>query len=166
MNEEIKKETVGKIALDLMQKEPDSRDPIELERAMQEDYMKHLIEKTQEATKKYDNDFYVVVITKNEKLLPNAFRNYFFHRHSCPSPDYDQSVYKYNRQSEQLEYLWTVPSKEACYYLRDNAAKVVDEEKQLLWFVIDFLNGTLLKQSKKLNGEVHDSNILEKGIIQ
>ena len=71
-------ETVGKIASQLMQKEPESRDPIELQREMTSEYIANLIECINRYKKTFVHDFYVVVITKNEKLLPNVFRNQFF----------------------------------------------------------------------------------------
>lgn len=37
----MKRETVGKLATDLSKKEPDTRDPIELEREMHKDYEKN-----------------------------------------------------------------------------------------------------------------------------
>lgn len=161
MDSSKKKDTVGKISSELLNKTPESQDPIELERAMQEDYMKELLDTIDKGIKEYSHDFYITVITKNEKLMPNVFRNYFFHRKSCPTPEYDQSVYRYNRPLERVEYLWTVPSKEACIHLKKNALQVVSEEKGLLNFVLQFYDGTLLRLSKKFNNEKDNSPILE-----
>ncbi len=152
--------TVGSQAYDLMQKEPESRDPIEIEQAMQEDYVDELITCALTFAKKYIGDFYVVVITKNEKLLPNVFRNYFAARVSCPTPDYDQSVFKYHYHSETIEYIWTIPSKDACIYLKENALQVHPTEEQLLRFVLEFADGTLYKLAKQLNKEAMDSPLL------
>jgi len=155
------KETVGKISQQLSLKTPESRDPIELERAMQEDYLKYLIECVENNKAKLSGDFFVEVTTKNEKLLPNVFRNYFSARKSCPTPNYDQSVYKYNRAAERIEYIWTIPNKETCYYLLKNKNLVVQEEQQLLGFVMQFAMGELFTLSKKLNKEQEDSPLLE-----
>ena len=147
------KETVGKIAVDLMSKPQESLSPIELEREMQSEYMTHLMDCIDAHYSLFSGDFFVQVITKNEKLLPNVFRNYFAARRSCPTPDYDQSVYKYNREKGTVEYIWTIPSKDSCYHLLEHANEVVAEERQLLSFVAMFANGELAKVCMKLNGE-------------
>lgn len=151
--------TVGKIAYDLMLKDPESRDPIELQREMQKEYIKELMYCAQTHKKIFDADFYIVVITKNEKLMPNVFRNYFYARLTCPTPDYDQSVFIYNRELDIIKYVWTIPCKDACIYLINNSSRVDAQEQDLLSFVTDFANGTLYKKAKKLNGELEDTNI-------
>lgn len=157
----MSKKTVGAVAVDLMQKTPESRDPIEMQKAMQEDYVKELVGCVEKHKKSIIGNFFVVVLTKNERLLPNVFRNYFFARSTCPTPEYDQSVFRYDRAGECIEYLWTVPSKDACYHLKDNALRV--EEKELLHFVFQFFDGTLYNLSKKLNGEEEKTPLIIKG---
>lgn len=149
----MKRKTVGAISAELSQKEPETNSPIELEREMQQEYMNNLVQAVKDHKSKWICDFYIVVITKNEKLMPNVFRNYFTARLSCPTPDYDQSVFKYNHKDEELEYIWTIPSRDACHHLKENALKVAPEERELLRNVIDFADGTLFLLSKKLNGE-------------
>lgn len=155
------KEKVGKVARDLMLKEEKPVKVEELQKAMQEDYMKNLLECVDEGFKKYPKDFYVVVLTKKERIMENVLRNYFFARQSCPTPDYDQSVYRYKREGGVIEYLWTIPSKDACLLYLENASNIVYEEKALLSFVINFANGNLFKLAKKFNGEMEDSPLLD-----
>ena len=78
------KTTVGKQALELMQKEPEINTIIDQQRAMQEDYLDELAACVLEFRKKYNRDFFVAVLTKSEKLMPNVFRNYFVPRMTCP----------------------------------------------------------------------------------
>lgn len=158
----MKRDTVGKISSELLQKQPDSTDAIELERSMQEDYIKNLIECIDAHKNKFEGDFYVVVITKNERLMPNVFRNYFSARISCPTPEFDQSVFKYHKADEWLSHLWTLPCKDATYLLRDNALRVHPDEKELLGFVLQLCDGSLDKLAKKLNGEEAESSLLIK----
>ena len=155
-----KREKAGKIAQDLMQKEPDTRDPIELERAMHQDYESNIIECVQEGSKKFSSNFYVVVITKKEKLMPNVIRNYFIHRLTCPTPDYDQTVYFYNRKEDYLEFMWVIPSKDTCDLLRFNALEVHQTEKELLKYVLDFYDGSLLNLARRLNKEHEDKPLV------
>lgn len=178
------KQTVGKIASDLLLKTPETRDPIELQREIQKDYLDNLKWSVQHMQKKVDcshlvgnnrgheqcaqrtaylDDFYVVVITKKEKLLENVLRNYFFETIDCPSPDYNQSVFRYSHAREELEYLWTVPDRDTCDLFQQNAIHIVPEERQLLDFVLKFRNGTLLQQARRLNGENLQTGIILEG---
>jgi hypothetical protein len=157
-----KRDTVGKIATELMQQEAPTRDPIELEREMHKDYIKELFAIVDRDKTVYPTDFYVVVITKKEPLMQNVLRNYFFTRYSCPTPDYDQTVYKFHQKEQAIEFLWVIPSRDTCFMLKDNATKVAPEEQELLKFVMYFDDGTLFRVAKKLNCEEPDSPLLEK----
>jgi hypothetical protein len=157
-----RKETVGSISQKLLQRAPETRDPIELQREMQKDYMDNLVKCVEYHRPIIEGSFYILVITKNEKLLPNVFRNYFYARHSCPTPDYDQSVFVYNNDLERIEYLWTIPSKDTCIHFKNNVLQIAESERDLLKFVLEFSDGSLFKLAKKLNGEVENSPELER----
>jgi hypothetical protein len=156
----MKRDTVGKISSDLLIKTPDSNDPIELELEMQKDYIKELLTTLSDSKNKFIGNFYIVVITKKERLMENVLRNYFFARQSCPTPDFDQSVYYFDRKKESLEYLWTVPSRDTIDILKENACEVDKSEWGLLKFVLQFCDGTLFKISKDRNGEAPNSPLL------
>lgn len=156
----MNKKTVGEHSVELAQKKQEKISIIEQQEAMQEDYLANLIECVQEHKKSFPGDFYVVVITKNEKLMPNVFRNYFTARQSCPTPNYDQTVFRYIRAAEEIEYIWTIPSREASHHLKNNALQVHPSEKELLNMVLAFADGSLYKLSKQLNGERDDSPLI------
>lgn len=152
-----KRDTVGKISSELLQKDMGPQTIIDMQRKIQEDYLSHLVECINNHKTIFTDDFFVIVITKNERLMPNVFRSYFLARISCPSPEYDQTVFKYYKNDEKVEHIWTVPSKYACYHLKDNAQYIIPEERELLHFALRFLDGSLLKLSKQLNGEEPDT---------
>lgn len=155
-------ETVGKVSQKLLQQEPDTRDPIELEREMHKDYKSNLLSCVERAVSHYpDRDLYIIVDTKKERLLTNVIRNYFFYRLSCPTPNYDQTVYKYYYLKQTIEFLWVIPSRDTCILLQENMLHIAPEEQELLRFVMDFNDGTLLKIAKRLNGEQDNSVLLE-----
>lgn len=156
----MKRETVGKIATDLMANGHDSNNVVDVQRELQKDYMASIWECITNHLDKFSGDFYIQIITKKEKLLENVFRNYFMAHQWCPSPDYNQSMFKFHRSSNNLEYLWTLPDPETAIYLVHNAAKLPKEEKELLFYVLCDYNGTLLKKAKKLNGEEESSPLL------
>lgn len=152
----MNKKTIGQIATDLSQKQTEKISIIDQQRSMQEDYMKELLNAVDRGYKKYTNDFFIHVETKIEKILSNVVRNYFIDRNSCPTPNYDQTVYRYNRSKGQIEYLWTIPDRETAHHLLLHSKEVVQEEKELLNFVVKFANGSLFKLCKQLNNEKDD----------
>jgi len=178
----MSKQTVGKIASDLMLKTPDSSDPIEIQRATEREYLDNLEWCVKHALKQVDcssiaghdecknrtaleGDFYVAALLKKEKLLQNVLRNYFVATKSCPTPTFDQTIYKYNAQKEAIEFLWVVPDQETALTLKENKQIVVPAERGLLQFVLDYYNGNLHRICKKLNGETMDAgSMLIKGI--
>lgn len=149
----MKKKTVGAHARDLMIKEPETLSPVEIQKASEADYLENLQYSIDSGVKKYTDDFFIVVITKREKILHNTIRNYFTHRQSCPTPDYDQTVYKYNTADDDLELVWVIPSKDACIYFLNNIPYVPVEEYELLGYIQKFQSGELYIECKKLNGE-------------
>lgn len=157
----VKKKTVGQAVTELAQAPAQApTSVIGLQQAMQEDYIKNLEQCVNDNLPKYNKDFFVVVITKKEPKLKDVYRNYFFARASCPSPDYDQAVYRYDYKQGELEYIWVVPSKDACLLYLENQAFVEPEEFPIMEMVLKFADGTLYSLAKQLNGEAPDSNLL------
>lgn len=154
--------TVGQKSLELAQKQPDTRDPIELQRKMQEDYVKNVVECLERGKKSITGSFYVVVTIKKERLMSNVIRNYFFPRKSCPTPEWDQSVYRYDVKKDDIEFLWIIPSKDTCALFKENILEIAQEERELLNYILMFEDGTLFKLAKRLNNEKDDSIILDK----
>lgn len=155
MEETPKRDTVGKISTDLLAKEPETRDPIEIQREVHKTYVDELIECAMTFSKTHPYDFYVSVVTKKERLMKNVLRNYFFPLLACPTPTYDQAVYRYHHKDEKIEFLWVLPSKDTCELFRDHMDEIVPEERQLLGYVMSMYDGSLLALSKKLNNELH-----------
>jgi hypothetical protein len=155
-----KRDTVGKISTELLARSSDTHSAEEQMREQLSDYEKHINQCVETHKKTFDGDFYIIVITKKEVLMRNVIRHYFFGRLSCPTPDYDQTVYKYYRPKEELSFLWTIPSKMTCLYMKEHASEIQPEEFGLLKFVLEFADGTLFKRSKELNGEKIDTSEL------
>jgi hypothetical protein len=149
---DLKEMTVGAAALELSKK-TDIYDPTEIEREANKCYEANLIECAERGAKKHDGDFYVVVITKQERLLPNVIRRYFLDRKSCPTSEYDQSVFKYVKDKGQLQYLWTVPDIHACRDLLANEHQLSPELYPLLAMVKQFEKGELDKLAVRENQE-------------
>ena len=162
----MNRETVGKISQELLSKEPETRDPIEIQREVHKDYESHVYDCIERNKATYDGNFYVEVITKKERLMPNVLRNYFFASYACPTPTYDQVIYKYHRNNDFIEFLWVIPSKDTVELFVINALHIDKSERELLDYVLRFTDGSLLKLAKKLNGEIVESPILEVSYVR
>lgn len=158
--EDQKTKNVGAHAYDLLQKEPETRDPQELRGEMQkyDEFRQELEACVEDAKQKYIGNFYVVVLSKREKLMPNAIRTYVVARQSCPTPQFDQTVYHFDRRTGDIQYLWTVPDQQACLELYYHAHDVPREQHQLRDFVFEFYDGTLLKKAREYNGELKEKH--------
>lgn len=134
------------------------QDPVETMQAMLEN-LENIIWQTVDAGKKriLNRDFYIVISTKREPLHPNIYRNLVWYRVSCPTPTYDNTVLKYHYQDDFLEELWVIPDKETVSLYKNNALMVDPTEKQLLQYVYDFEDGTLLKRCKFYNHETDET---------
>jgi hypothetical protein len=151
----MKRRTVGDISSNLWSGATgNSHSAYEQTKESLTDFEKELYGCIDQALIKYAGNFFVVVITKKERLMPNVLRNYFFSRKSCPTPDYDQTVYQYHRLSDQLEFLWVIPARDICQEMLLEAPFVHPEEKELLTYVCDFRDGKLYQKALELNGEI------------
>src|SRR5690349_11986514 len=134
----MKRDTVGKISSELIEKQTDNtHTPEDQMREQLEDYEANVWLAVDAGLKQHVDDFYVVVITKKERLMQNVLRNYFFTRNSCPTPEWDQTVYKYYRKHDALNYMWTIPDKHTCEMFK-TAAEIPADEQELAKFVHDF----------------------------
>ena len=148
------RDTVGKLSAELLQQDT-VKDATAGERMQQQlhDYEAHIAEWVNSGKNNFTGDFFVVVITKRERLMPNVMRNYFIPRKSCPTPTYDQMVYKFHRKDEALEFVWAVPSMVAVKDLLKHKHDIDPSFFALLKMVMDFTDGTLEKKAKTFNDE-------------
>ena len=150
-----KRDTVGKISTELLQGQSSlDHTADEQGNEMLKDWDKNMLEAIENGKAAYHGDFYIVVETKKEPLMKNVLRNYFFTRQSCPTPTFDTTVYKYHRNDAITEFLWVVPCKEVYEDSKNNALQVPAQFRELLQFVLDFADGTLLRRCLILNGEI------------
>ena len=150
--------TVGEEACRLLQS-PEEVNPIDLQRAMhagntsKDSFESQILEALNRGRKEIWGSFFIVVLLKKEKLLPNVMRQYFVPRKSCPTPQYDQIVYRYDAEKEGLEFLWVVPDPASCKLIHGRGAILPLEQQPLVQYVKDFFCGELDKKCALLNGE-------------
>lgn len=146
--------TVGQLSNELTRSSNGSQDPVELQKEMTKEYCDNVFKAALDGQKHYNHPFYVVVITKREKLMDNVVRSYYFHRGTCPTPDYDQAVFQFDPRRESFQEIWVIPDRDTCQMLYANALEVAPEERELLNYVLDFSSGELFQKALKLNGEI------------
>ncbi len=165
------KKTVGSIASELLSKpETKNLNPQEIQRAQEQEYLDNLVWSVRHAQKtvecahlpnhdeckdrtRLEGDFFISSLLKKEKLLENVLRNYWVPSKVCPTPSYDQTVYRYDSIKDDIEFIWVVPDRETCLTFKENVTKIVPEEQGLLGFVLDFYSGALMRKAKEFNGE-------------
>lgn len=160
------KETVGKIATDLLQKADNKHTITDQMRENLSDFETNVLIAADRGLKEHNSDFFVVVNIKKEPLFENVYRNQFFHRKSCPTPTYDQIVYKYHYQPDALEFLWVVPDKETCMTYKMYTKIINKDEQQLMRFITEFFDGTLDRIAAKLNNEpINGEYLIDKHVV-
>ena len=149
-----KRKTIGEISNDLLTQTPETQDAVELQQEIQGDtYEKGFLECMNRAMAKYNQDFYIVTVNQRFRLLSNVTRTFFIDRLSCPTPEFDQNVYRVDRKTGQIEYLWSIPDANTCGDIYSDPLSMMHLSAELRQFVFDFYDGTLLKKCKKLNKE-------------
>ena len=150
----VDRPTVGQVSQELLAKHTDPVLIKDQGAEMTKGYMDELMDCATKNLSQFTNDFYIAVLTKKERVFQNVIRNYFVSRATCPTPSFDQSVFKVKKEEEQIQYLWTVPSKETCEYLQYNRQLVDPEEHELLTYVMQFSSGQLDKLALSENKEL------------
>jgi hypothetical protein len=106
-------------------------------------YPNQVMECVENGKKHFNSDFYVQVLFCLDRIIPDYRKNIFAAQRSCPTPFYDQVVYKYHKNGDRLEFLWNVPDIDLCKFYRDNFSLVPDDEKWLYKNIMDFYSGKL-----------------------
>jgi hypothetical protein len=156
INKKHNRKTAGQISQELQAKAVDEK-PVDVREQTQNmfaDYMDNVFKAVDEGLKTHEGDFYVIVLTKSEPLMPNIIRNYFLSGPACPTPNYDQAVFKYHRDSDDIEFIWQIPNRDMSIWMLENKPLVDPSEYGILKMIEDFASGDLLQKARILNGEV------------
>ncbi|MGD8327740.1 MAG: hypothetical protein PVF65_12580 [Sphingomonadales bacterium] len=149
-------QTVGQLALDQSQKDIKA-DVVEIEREVhkgnksEDSWEAQMTTALERGKAKYAGEFFIVILNKKERLLQNVIRRYFLDRRTCPLPEYDQTVFRYDPKDDMLEYIWTVPDWQAAEDLKANRFNLSKELVALLEMVDKFEDGTLAKECSRIN---------------
>lgn len=157
------RDTYGKVISDRLGKYELEDDVIEYRQQMEVDVINNIhgvIDSAKQSAIYQNKDFYVVLLMKVERIGQSP-RTYVFARRSCPTPTYNQSVWKYHHQVGTLEFLYNIPDKILYYHIINNSQKYLNDPecRDLARFVVLMESGELLEWVKKENGEKIDAII-------
>lgn len=145
--------TIGEEALKLQEKTDEKTNPIEMQREMHKSFEEEFTVCFERGKKTFEGDFFITVLFKKERHLQNIVRQYFIPRASCPTPDFDQSVWHYHKKSDELEFLWTIPDSNTCSMLMLNSSSLPLEYLPMLQYVEEYACGKLDILARNLNKE-------------
>lgn len=152
---EERRHTVGEKVLESYNKPTDENKVIDLS-MYQMEKLEAGFEECYKLAKKHSPDkrFYMVMWVKREMLFGDkVLRPYFISRRSCPTPQYDQTVFKCDPGSHP-EFLWTLPDKETYNFYLINRHVIPPDRWNLLKFVLEDEKGELLNKAQVLNNEL------------
>ena len=120
--DQIKKDpsAVGKAVYDILKRPQQSLLVEDILDQYQHAYVEKMREVVQDEIKNYEPPFYIVVFSKKEHWCELVMRNWFVARQTCPSPkflrhefpNHMHTVYSYDKRSDRIEVLWTLPTKQ------------------------------------------------------
>ncbi len=98
-------------------------------------------------------DFYVeIFIQQDPKLVSSHALPRAIVYPVCPTPTHEAAVWKIHGGTGVDEFLWMVPSVKEGLEMLNDPLNVTD--KELFKDLLDFMDGTLRRRAKKLNGEI------------
>lgn len=136
------RKTVGAEALSRLQNPDTTQTIIDTQREIDKEYFSE-IEKCVEAHRDWDTPYYIVVHCKKEKLLENVIRRYFIGRQTLPTPQWDQTVWRFDPKSGDMQFLWVLPDENTAMWLAANPKEIHGDMHELLRFTINFLDKKL-----------------------
>jgi hypothetical protein len=147
-----------------LEKDLHKEEMLELSRLWGEARMKFVHHLGQTASKEdyfLNHDFYIVLVPTNERTPEGLPKDLPLVRRSCPTPGYNQNVWKYHHKTGNVEFLWSIPRKLIYWQLYVNRFKYLTDPvmKSRTAFVVSMESGKLLEWVKKENGELQDAVI-------
>ncbi|MGH3054050.1 MAG: hypothetical protein ACRDL7_03615 [Gaiellaceae bacterium] len=156
----IDNKTAGSKYVEIKEKVQDQATAPEFVEAIGNDFMPKLLSMVESDKKKTDRDFFIEACISMHPLLPGTPQFFMISRHTCPTPFPDRAVFHYNRQKDELAFLWHVPSLKECQYYIENLFNLTEQERAAAQDVLSYRDGSLLQRAKQLNGEKFDDALI------
>lgn len=122
--------TVGKAVFDILEKDTHSYEVQEIIDEYSKSYTEEMRQCVSNNASHFESPFYIVVLHKKEPWALNVLRNYFVARQTKPDiktmwtdyRHYMHTVYEFNKNTEKLNLLWSLPSPEEAKTILENWA--------------------------------------------
>lgn len=98
--------------------------------------------------------FFIVVLLRKETVMQNVVRLQYLYRQTCPTPGYDQTVFKYDRPGDHLEFIWSIPNNVTVEQMDRHPEQFPDDQQELVNFARSFRSGSLDKKAQQLNEKI------------
>lgn len=150
-NKKHNRPTVGAIAAQAEHLGSPTNDVRELQRGMESNKMDHVHKALERGLKRYDSRYIYVVVLRIFDSLTKTIRNRYFPSDICPTPNFNQAVFEYDRDHGNLDLLYVLPALNTCNYLLANPFYLNANDRQLLSYIYNFRDGTLDRQQEEKN---------------
>jgi len=131
-------------------------------------YNKNLLSFIDRVAKIREGDFFIELYPIKDSLLDivnmQGDNLKMLDRKSCPTPRPGHHVYHYNAKNQATELLWVLPEPHYIQVIKDNIIDVASDLKDLISFIYQYEDGSLLKMARKFNGE--ESNAVDNRILK
>lgn len=147
---------IGKMIQEASSKPLETVELRELQREFNKDYMDELFKAAITGKKRHTehDNYFVVVLMKRDRLMRKKLTNYFTTRVTCPTPAHDQSVYTFNKKTEDLQFLWVIPDKETCRSMYTQRYNIDQLHSSIMPYVVDFVEGRLNSYERQFNANL------------
>ena len=135
--------TVGQEAYDRLLKPDTGQGIVDTQREADKAYFEEMEKVIKQLG--WTEPYYIVVHVKKEQLMQNVIRRYFIGRKSLPTPQWDQTVWRFYPKTGNCEFVWCLPDENTGAYLASHPTGVQPEDEQLRQFVLDFLDDKLYR---------------------
>lgn len=75
-----------------------------------------------------NKDFFVVLLLWTDYMTMTPM-SMAIARQSCPSPGYEQTLWKYHHLSGELKFIWCLPDRFRCHDIKNDPLKYVNDPK-------------------------------------
>lgn len=150
-NQKHNRPTVGAIVEEAQTMESPSTDARELQQGMASNKMEPIFTALERGLKMFSANIIYVVLIRIFDKPSKTIRNKYMPTTICPTPTFNQAVFRYDRTDGKFELLWTLPGMEICNYFLRNEQHLDKQQKELLKFVHDFKNGSLDRMQYECN---------------
>jgi hypothetical protein len=136
--------TVGTEAVKLASAGDDRIEAREIQGEADKEYFSEVEECTKRApAKDWTQPYCIVVQVTKPGYLINVIRRRFFARQTLPEPQPDQTVWRYDPKTSDLEFLWALPDLPTINEISAARHMLSSEEQMLGEMVVDYLERKL-----------------------